>query len=403
MKNVNLNRKTKRQFATKSAAVLMAAAVSIGAFAPALNTVEAKGTNKTTAGSIVSIREISSLVARGAQVNEEGVIEVAETSEPEVTVQYPEWQNKLMPKVEDYLSVRTGASTDTEVIGKLYKGDVADITSVEDGWYGVTSGKVTGYVNADYVVTGDEAYLLSEEVCTKKAVSTTAGLRVRESASTDANVVLTLDEGEKISVNKEAEAVEGWIAVKSKSGKTGYVSAEYATVETVYGTGITIEEENVVKLAKAIEKKRAEEAAAAKAAAKSSGGSSSSRSYGSTGTVQGSAVAADVDDVTLLAALIQLEAGPSDYEGDLAVGAVVVNRIKDGRFPSTVRDVIYQRGQFPPSKRIPNVLAKGVSSTCIAAAQAALAGADNTGGCIGFNDVSSGRSGTVIGGNVFFH
>ena len=144
MKNVNLNRKTKRQFATKSAAVLMAAAVSIGAFAPALNTVEAKGTNKTTAGSIVSIREISSLVARGAQVNEEGVIEVAETSEPEVTVQYPEWQNKLMPKVEDYLSVRTGASTDTEVIGKLYKGDVADITSVEDGWYGVTSGKVTG-------------------------------------------------------------------------------------------------------------------------------------------------------------------------------------------------------------------------------------------------------------------
>ncbi len=190
--------------------------------------------------------------------------------------------------------------------------------------------------------------------------------------------------------------MEGWIAVKTDS-KTGYVSAEFATVETEYGTAITVEEEQAAIAAQ----KAAEEAAAAEAAAKAAA-QASTQTTGST-AVQGSAVSASYSDVQYLAAIIQHEAGSTCYEGQLAVGAVVVNRMKDPRFPSTVYDVINQKNQFistsdPSMVKILNNLA----ASSIQAAQQALAGYDITGGCLSFRSAWTGHAGTNIGGNVFF-
>ena len=61
------------------------------------------------------------------------------------------------------------------------------------------------------------------------------------------------------------------------------------------------------------------------------------------------AVDVEVSDVTLLAALIQCEAGNESYEGKLAVGAVVMNRVRSGSYPSTVSGVINAPSQFPPA------------------------------------------------------
>ena len=108
--------------------------------------------------------------------------------------------------------------------------------------------------------------------------------------------------------------------------------------------------------------------------------------------------------MTLLAALIQCEAGNECYEGQLAVGAVVMNRLRSGAYPSSISGVIYQSGQFPPAGRgmVASIAANGPKSSCVQAAQQALGGSDNTGGATCFSRASSGRAGVVIGNHVFY-
>ena len=109
-------------------------------------------------------------------------------------------------------------------------------------------------------------------------------------------------------------------------------------------------------------------------------------------------------EVELLAALIECEAGHSDYEALLAVGAVVVNRMKHANYPNTVTGVIYQSGQFPPATdgKMDRILERGVKPLCITAATDALNGKSNVKDCISFRSASSGRPGVIIGDNVFF-
>ena len=92
------------------------------------------------------------------------------------------------------------------------------------------------------------------------------------------------------------------------------------------------------------------------------------------------------------------------YQGQLAVGAVVMNRVRSGSFPNSISGVVYQSGQFTPasSGKLARVLNSGnISGSCYQAANDALAGADNTGGCLYFHAGTSG-SGTVIGNQIFY-
>ena len=113
-------------------------------------------------------------------------------------------------------------------------------------------------------------------------------------------------------------------------------------------------------------------------------------------------MAASYDDVTLLGALIQCEAGSEPYEGQLAVGAVVMNRLRCG-YAGSISGVIYQSGQFTPASNgmLSGVLSSGVSGSCIQAAQEAINGVDNVNGATSFRRAGS-AEGLVIGNHVFF-
>lgn len=113
-------------------------------------------------------------------------------------------------------------------------------------------------------------------------------------------------------------------------------------------------------------------------------------------------VSAGTDDTTLLGALIYCEAGNQSYEGMVAVGAVVMNRVYSSSFPGTISEVIYQSGQFTPasSGALASALANGVPSTCYEAAAAAIAGENPVGGALYFN-TGSGK-GTKIGDHQFY-
>ena len=114
--------------------------------------------------------------------------------------------------------------------------------------------------------------------------------------------------------------------------------------------------------------------------------------------------AASASDLELFAALIECEAGSTNYDGMLAVASVVVNRMKSSYYPDTLRGVIYQSGQFPPAHNgmVDAKLKRGVKDSCLQVAQDALAGKNNVGDCLSFRAASTGHAGIVIGGNVFF-
>ena len=302
--------------------------------------------------------------------------------------QIAEWSNCIMPNVEESLSVRKEADAEADLAGKLRKGDRATVLEIGEEWTKIESGELVGYVKNEYCIYGVDALVYARENCDTIATATTDGLRVREEMNVDSKIVDCLEEGDTIVVDINAEVEEGWVAVKCKE-ETCYVSEEFVTVSLKIGTGITMEEIE--------EQRRAEEAA--KAAAEKAKKEAAEKK------AEQDASVANVDDLTLMAAIIYCEAGAECYDTQLAVGAVIMNRVRSGRFPNTLYGVIYQKGQFGPARsgKLARVIAKGnTPSSCYQAAQAAMAGSDNTGGCLFFNDYNGSREGLIIGGMVFW-
>ncbi len=109
-------------------------------------------------------------------------------------------------------------------------------------------------------------------------------------------------------------------------------------------------------------------------------------------------------DRDLLACLIYCEAGNQPYTGQVAVGAVVINRVRSAAFPNTVSGVIYAPRQFTPagSGRLATRLALGATPSCYQAADEAMSGATPVGNCLYFRTVIPEINGTIIGGHVFY-
>ena len=120
----------------------------------------------------------------------------------------------------------------------------------------------------------------------------------------------------------------------------------------------------------------------------------------------------DISEITfeegdryLLANLIYCEAGAEPYEGQVAVGAVVINRVLSSKFPNSVVGVIYQNKQFSPvaSGRLGLALASNKATlSCYQAADEAMAGVSNVGNCVFFRTPIDGLTGINIGGHVFY-
>lgn len=143
---------------------------------------------------------------------------------------------------EGNLNVRDSASTEGSIVGKMTNHNACEILGVEGDWTQIESGKVTGYVKSEYIVTGDEALAIAEEeiktVATVEAGTTT--LNVRSEASTDSSILSLVGDGEDLVVSQENDG-SGWIQVEVDD-EYGYVSADYVAVSKKLPTAKTITE-----------------------------------------------------------------------------------------------------------------------------------------------------------------
>jgi len=153
---------------------------------------------------------------------------------------FNEYEDISFAKVTNYVNIRNSANEEGQILGKLYNNSAATIMEKSGDWYKVKSGSVTGYIKADYLITGAEAEKLSQDIGTRIAVVITTTLKIREKASTDSSVLTLVPIGDELIVEEESD---GWIKVEWEGNKTGYVSAEYVELKSEYEEAVSIEEE----------------------------------------------------------------------------------------------------------------------------------------------------------------
>lgn len=193
------------------------------------------------------------------------------------------FRNLVIAQVNDYVNVRSIPSEDGDILGKLYNNSVGTFISEEDGWYQITSGSVTGYVKAEYCVTGEAAIELAKQVGTRIATVTTTTLFVRTEPSLDASILGMVPIDDELVVTEETD---GWVKVDIEEG-IGWVSTDYVTLHTEFVQAESKEEEAKRLAKEEEERKKAREAAAAKAA-KSQKSSSSDSSASAANVAVGS-------------------------------------------------------------------------------------------------------------------
>lgn len=278
----------------------------------------------------------------------------------------------VMANVRKALNIREEASEDAKKVGKLYKDCGGRIIERKDGWTKLQSGNLIGWASDEFLLFGEEAEALAQSVGRTTALINVDALNIRKEPSEAADVFGVVAKGEIMEVVSVDE--NGWVCVNYE-GNDAYVLSEFVDMEFQIDFGETTQE------IEARQKKEQEE--------------KRYKNYGEYMT--------DEDTVMLLAALIHCEARGEPYEGQVAVGAVVMNRVRSSAYPDTIQGVIYASGQFSPamSGKVDRVLASGkINESCIQAAKEALSGVSNVGSLTHFRR-NDGRDGIVIGNHVF--
>lgn len=201
---------------------------------------------------------------------------------------------------------------------------------------------------------------------------------------------------------------EGWLQVTSGE-VNGYIREDLVVsgdearnlYEAMYGAG-DISAEAVTVDAEAEAAAAAQASQVSAEAVQPEQGQAAEETEADSSQAAAQEVSVSTSDLDLMAAIIECEAGGESYEGKVGVGAVIMNRIRSGEFPNTLSEVIYQSGQFEPTwtGKLSNVLSRGASEACYAAAQDVFAGANTIGDRLFFH--AGGGSGLTIGNQTFY-
>lgn len=184
------------------------------------------GAEKTTAATETeSQAEDPGQLKIAAKEAEESEAEAqAKKTEEEKKAVVDSYQNLGIVLVSGYLNVRKEPNTSADIVGKLMGDSACEILdSTQEGWYKISSGGIEGYIDSQYILTGDEAKTKAYELVTLRAIVQVDNLNIRKEANTTSDVV-----GQGL-INERYEVidqVDGWVQIPS-----GYMSADYVKLE----------------------------------------------------------------------------------------------------------------------------------------------------------------------------
>ena len=296
---------------------------------------------------------------------------------------------------KDMLDIHAEANTASAVIGQVMEdGHVAILAKYND-WVQIQAGEIAGWVPAENLVeteiSNEEAVAANEQVIAERTGATASEdeFFAEEEVQQDETAALQAEaskaaqnEIEEVQAAEEAARIEAEAQAKAAAEEAARLEAEAQAKAA---------EEAARLEAEAQAKAAAEEAARLEAEAQQA-------------ALAAQTAAISAEELKLLANIIYCEAGSESYVGKVAVGNVIMNRVKSASQPNTITEVVYAKGQFSPVRN--GSLQRALSSdkadaACYQAAIEALAGAQPVGGKLFFRR-NNGRSGQVIGHHVFY-
>ena len=299
---------------------------------------------------------------------------------------------------KDMLDIHAEANRASAVVGQVMEdGHVAILAKYND-WVQIQAGEIAGWVPAENLVeteiSNEEAVAANEQVIAERTGATASEdeFFAEEEVQQDETAALQAEaskaaqnEIEEVQAAEEAARIEAEAQAKAAAEEAARLEAEAQAKAA---------EEAAQLAAEAQAKAAAEEAARIAAEAQQAALAAQA--------AQTAAISAE--ELKLLANIIYCEAGSESYVGKVAVGNVIMNRVKSASQPNTITEVVYAKGQFSPVRN--GSLQRALSSdkadaACYQAAIEALAGAQPVGGKLFFRR-NNGRSGQVIGHHVFY-
>ena len=331
---------------------------------------------------------------------------------------------------KDMLDIHAEANTASAVIGQVMEdGHVAILAKYND-WVQIQAGEIAGWVPAENLVeteiSNEEAVAANEQVIAERTGETasedeffaeeevqqdeTAALQAEasEAAQNEIEEVQAAEEAARLEAEAQAKAAAEEAAQLEAEAQAKAAAEEAARLEAEVQAKAAVEK--AARLEAEAQAKAAEEAARleveaqAKAAAEEAARIAAEAQQAALAAQAAQTAAISAEELKLLANIIYCEAGSESYVGKVAVGNVIMNRVKSASQPNTITEVVYAKGQFSPVRN--GSLQRALSSdkadaACYQAAIEALAGAQPVGGKLFFRR-NNGRSGQVIGHHVFY-
>lgn len=287
-----------------------------------------------------------------------------------------ELSSLVMVNATSVLNVRAEADSESELVGKMYKDCGGYLLEKGEEWSLVQSGELVGWCSNKYLSFDEEAIEMAKDVGTAFATVNVGCATIYSDARTDSSVLGYASEKALFEVIYEVD--ENWLCIAFDE-YDGFVECSLVDEQFDIDHGETMEEINDRKAREAEEKKKM--------------------------IRRNEAIAADGDTTKVLATIIWCESRGESYDGQLAVGSVIMNRVRSAVYPNSVYDVVFASGQFSPVKSgaFQKAYENGsaVGTTCWSAAEETLNGYTNIGDMTHFRRKGN-REGYVIGNHVFY-
>lgn len=294
---------------------------------------------------------------------------------------------KTIANVTDFVNIREGASTDTPILGKLFKDGIAEVLGTEGEWTKITSGNVSGYIFSEYLHLGENAIAYADKITAYNVKVTVNSMNVRSGPGTEYDKLGSTTNGKTYPAVLSLSNKE-WIAIRYDADTVAYLYAEYVSLVCNQAEAMTLKEIAAAERAAKIEKAHVK----------------------SVPVTYRDPVSVSDSDLEVFALVVAAESYWEPYEGKLAVANVILNRLLTDETCDTIYDVVTKRGQFEGYKYIDKYRSRDLTD-CYKACKEALSGKNNIGTYLFFhadNYVDSidewplFTSWHQIGGHVFF-
>ena len=328
---------------------------------------------------------------------------------------------------KDMLDIHAEANRASAVVGQVMEDGHVAILAKYNGWVQIQAGEIAGWVPAENLVeteiSNEEAVAANVQVIAERTGATASEdeFFAEEEVQQDETAALQAEASEAAqneieevqAAAEEAARIEA--EAQAKAAAEAQAAEEAARAEAEAKAAAEAQAAEKAARAEAEAKAAAEAQAAAEEAARleaEAQAKAAEEAARVAAEAQQAALAAQAaqtavvsaEELKLLANIIYCEAGSESYVGKVAVGNVIMNRVKSASQPNTITEVVYARGQFSPVRN--GSLQRALSSdkadaSCYQAAIEALAGAQPVGEKLFFRR-NNGRSGQVIGHHVFY-